>query len=408
MPLDTKTGWKRPEFEELRDRVNQYFIAEYGEGIDLDDEQSSGMLSAVITKAWDKFEQSAEGVLHSLYVLQTYGGNLDNRAAEEGIARKPETYASTELQITGYLQASIPEGTEFSTETGQIFATAADVVVTTQGTMKDESGAVVPLVDDDGDAMGIVAVGANALEPGVDGNVMPNTIVNSEEALDGFYSVANPSAAVGGGPAETDQELQLRIIANRTNHPNSTDKGIETAVSNISGVKGVRLIDNRTMKTDSYGNPPKTLHLYVIGGDDQEVAQTYSDQLPPRTETVGGITATVTDDGNKSMAIQFDRAETVPVFITIGLKVDGTSFDTDNGPAAIKQNIVGYFDTLTMGSQVLYSKMFGPAYSPAGVNDVSVALGTTADNVKEQDIPVTDFQLAVTSTDAITITVEEV
>ncbi|WP_204122016.1 baseplate J/gp47 family protein [Levilactobacillus sp. 244-2] len=406
MPVDDKVGYVRPELDDLREQVNQLFFNEYGDGIDMQDDQTSGMLAGVMSEAWDKLEQVAQGVCHAMLTLTSKGSNLDDRAAEAHISRKPETYASTELQITGYLQASIPEGTEFSTDSGIVFATAADATITTQATVTDANGTSEPLADDDGDALGQVIVAANALEAGVDGNVMPNTITNPEESIDGFYVVANPEAVVGGSAAETDQELQLRVVYNQISKPNSTDTGIETAIKNIAGVRDAHMISNRTMETDEYGNPPKTAHLYVIGGADEDIAAAYLHYRPLLANTIGGISATATDIGGKVKTIKFDRAKTVPVYITISLSVDGTVFDTDNGPAAIKQTIVNYFDTLTMGEGVPYSKMFGPAYSQNGVNDVSIALGTVAGDVKEQDIAVSAFQLAVTSADNITVSTE--
>ncbi|WP_204120291.1 baseplate J/gp47 family protein [Levilactobacillus wangkuiensis] len=408
MPVDDKVGYVRPELDDLREQTNQLFFNEYGDGIDMQDNQISGMFAGVMAQQWDKLEQVAQGVCHAMLTLTSKGANLDDRAAEAHISRKPETYASTELQITGYLQALIPEGTEFSTDSGIVFATAADVTIATQSTIAGDNETTEPLTDDDGDALGQAAVAANALETGVDGNVMPNTIVNPEEAIDGFYAVTNPEAAVGGSAAETDQELQLRVVYNQINKPNSTDSGIETAIKNIAGVRDAHMVSNREMKTDEYGNPPKTSHLYVIGGADEDIAAAYLHYRPLLANTIGSISATATDIGGKVKTINFDRAKTVPIYITVSLKVDGTVFDTDNGPIAIKQNIVSYFDTLTMGEGVPYSKMFGPAYSQDGVKDVSVALGVTADGVKEQDISISSFELAVTSIDNVTVNFEEV
>ena len=60
-----------------------------------------------------------------------------------------------------------------------------------------------------------------------------------------------------------------------------------------------------------------------------------------------------------------------------------------------------------MGDKVLYSKLFGPGYSPAGVTDVAVKLGANPKTLAETDISVSDFQLAVISSDNITINVIE-
>ncbi|GAY74297.1 hypothetical protein [Lentilactobacillus kosonis] len=98
----------------------------------------------------------------------------------------------------------------------------------------------------------------------------------------------------------------------------------------------------------------------------------------------------------------------------------------------IKTNIMNYFDTLSMGDAVLYSRLFAPAYSAPGVNDATIKLGTkspvndpetvsvnpTVDGAQisitlspnsgtllTQDIAVSDFQLAQTSFDNIVINI---
>ncbi|MDT7020098.1 hypothetical protein RI509_13040, partial [Levilactobacillus namurensis] len=189
--------------------------------------------------------------------------------------------------------------------------------------------------------------------------------------------------------------------------PNSTPDGIQTAIKNLSGVTDVRLINNNTMSKDGYGNPAKSVHLYVIGGADADIIQTYFNYLPPQSNTIGSVMGTATDIGGRQHIVAFDRAETVPVFIKADIHIDDTKFDTDNGPASIKTNIVNYFDTLGMGDKVLYSKLFAPAYSPVGVTDVALTLGTSLDKLTEADVSVSDFQLAVTSSTNITVNIIE-
>lgn len=408
MPL-TANGYDRPELDDLRDDINALFIKYFGDGIDLDDEQTPGMLAGILSEVDDSLEQLAQGVYNSFFVLKSSGANLDDLGAELNVYRKAATYAYVELQIDGYVDPDsptvIPEGTQFATPDGQTFATQADVTITQQATYKDDGGNSQPLVDDDGNALGRQIVQAAAMETGTDSNVMPNTVVNPINSIDGFYAVTNLAAAAGGTDAETDDALRQRILANRQSTENSTVNGIQTAIKNLTGVTDVRLVNNNTMKTDSYGNPAKSVHLYVIGGSDADISQKFFDVLPPQTNTVGSVVGTATDIGGRQAAISFDRAETVPVYVEVDLTIDDTVFDTDNGPQQIKTNILNYFDTLTMGSKVLYSKLYGPAYSPSGVTDVSVKLGTDSDSLSETDVSVNDFQLAVTSADNITVNI---
>ncbi|MBS0948452.1 baseplate J/gp47 family protein [Levilactobacillus brevis] len=411
MPLTTDTGFDRKELDDLRDDINALFIKRFGDGIDLDDSQTPGMLAGVLSETDDTLEKLAQGVYNSFFVLKSSGANLDDLAAELEVYRKPAVNAYVELQIDGYVDPDsptiIPEETQFSTPDGQVFSTMADTTITQQATYVDSGGNTQPLEDDDGNALGRQLVQAVAIETGTASNVMPNTIINPEDSIDGFYAVTNPSAATGGGDSETDDELRQRVLANRLNTPNSTPDGIQTAIKNLSGVTDVRLINNNTMSTDSYGNPAKSVHLYVIGGADADIIQTYFDYLPPQSNTVGSVMGTATDIGGRQYIVAFDRAETVPVFIKVGIHIDDTKFDTDNGPANIKTNIINYFDTLGMGDKVLYSKLFAPSYSPVGVTDVALTLGTSLDKLTEADVSVSDFQLAVTNSTNITVNIIE-
>lgn len=411
MPLTTDTGFDRKELDDLRDDINALFIKRFGDGIDLDDSQTPGMLAGVLSEADDTLEKLAQGVYNSFFVLKSSGANLDDLAAELEVYRKPAVNAYVDLQIDGYVDPDsptiIPEETQFSTPDGQVFSTMADTTIAQQASYVDSGGNTQPLEDDDGNALGRQIVQAVAIETGTASNVMPNTIINPEDSIDGFYAVTNPSAATGGGDPETDDELRQRVLANRLNTPNSTPDGIQTAIKNLSGVTDVRLINNNTMSADSYGNPAKSVHLYVIGGADADIIQTYFDYLPPQSNTIGSVMGTATDIGGRQYIVAFDRAETVPVFIKVDIHIDDTKFDTDNGPANIKTNIINYFDTLGMGDKVLYSKLFAPAYSPIGVTDVALTLGTSLDKLTEADVSVSDFQLAVTSSANITVNIIE-
>lgn len=411
MPLTTDTGFDRKELDDLRDDINALFIKRFGDGIDLDDSQTPGMLAGVLSEVDDTLEKLAQGVYNSFFVLKSSGANLDDLAAELEVYRKPAVNAYVDLQIDGYVDPDsptiIPEETQFSTPDGQVFSTMADTTITQQASYVDSGGNTQPLKDDDGNALGQQIVQAAAIETGTASNVMPNTIINPEDSIDGFYAVTNPSAATGGGDPETDDELRQRVLANRLNTPNSTPNGIQTAIKNLSGVTDVRLINNNTMRADSYGNPAKSVHLYVIGGADADIIQTYFDYLPPQSNTIGSVMGTATDIGGRHHIVAFDRAKTVPVFIKVDIHIDDTKFDTDNGPASIRTNIVNYFDTLGMGDKVLYSKLFAPAYSPVGVTDVALTLGTSLDKLTEADVSVSDFQLAVTNSANIAVNIIE-
>ena len=431
MPLTIK-GYDRPELTDLRNDINSLFIKYFGDGIDMDDDQTPGLIAGILSEVSDDEEQLAQGVYNGFFVLKSSDSNLDDLGAEEQIFRKPAAYAYAQLQIDAYPQTTIPENTQFSTDDGQIFATTEDVIINSQATYVDDGGNTQPLEDEDGNPLGRASVQVASLDTGTDSNVMANTITNPEEAIDGLYACTNPDGATGGADAETNDQYRLRILANRIHPSNSTVSGIETTIGNVDGVSDVRLVNNNTMETDEYGNPRKSIHLYVIGGEANDIVQALFNVLPPCTMTVGTVVGTAADVAGRNYTIFFDRATTVLIYIEIDLKVDAMVFDTDNSPQTVKTNVLNYFDTLKMGDPVLYSKLFAPAYSVNGVKDVVIKLGTqppignpTNVDIKptisgahitavpdiysgtllSQDVKVSDFQLAATTADDITVNV---
>lgn len=409
MPATDK-GWQREEIDELREDIDQLFRNKFSDSIDMDDDQTPGMLAGVLSEWSNLLEQLTAGIESSYLVLKATGTHIDDIGADEGIYRHQPSYASVELQVDVYTDPDspvlIPEGSQFSTADGQIFETLADVTVTDPTTITGEDGKPASLQDDDGNALGRVMISANADDPGTESNVMPNSIVNAEQAIDGFYAVTNPNGATGGGDIETDNELRLRIMDNREHPSNGSKNGNETAIRNVEGVKDVHIINNTEMTADQYGNPAKSAHLYVIGGDDQAVANAFFTAMPLLTHTIGKISKAVTDVGGKTSTVNFDRATTIPIYIDLELSTDPLSFDETSGPAAIKANILSYFDTLNMGNTVLYSKLFGPVYAVTGINDVDITLGTDKTKLAGSDVTVDQFNLAVTSVDDITINIK--
>lgn len=88
---------------------------------------------------------------------------------------------------------------------------------------------------------------------------------------DNIISVNNPEASNGGMDRETDDLLRRRIITETIANPSGTINGIITALTNLSGVKQVGAVQNPLGTVDSYGNPPYTVHLYVLGGAKQDI-----------------------------------------------------------------------------------------------------------------------------------------
>ncbi|WP_054690974.1 baseplate J/gp47 family protein [Fructilactobacillus florum] len=358
----TNNGYQLPSLSEIRKDVDNLFIKYFGEDIDLTDGQIEGLLSGILATVSSQNEQLGQAIYKAMFIQSSSGKNLEDHGTDIGIYRKLATESDVDLQIDSYVDPSnptiVPAGTQFGTADGHLFATLAELKLTEPASYTDSGGKEHPLTDKYGNALARGTVQAKSMEAGYAENVMPNTIIVAENVVGGFYAVTNLDSATGGSDAETDEQLRNRILVNNRHVPSETKSGIETAIKNIAGVTDSRLIANNTMQDDSYGNPPKSCHLYVIGGDDIEIATTYFNHLTPVSTTVGKISVEVLDIAKKPVEIKFDRAKTVPIYIDVVLTVDDTQFNADSAPETIKKNILSYLSLLTMGSDVLFFTAF--------------------------------------------------
>ncbi|VDG32893.1 hypothetical protein [Lactobacillus brevis] [Lactiplantibacillus mudanjiangensis] len=389
----TKYGFDQPELDDIREEITVNAASKFGEQIATGDETRAGQLFAIMADNKLEITQLAHAVLLSIFLDSSTDETLDYHGTDEGITRKPELAATVYLQIDGDVGTEIPEGTEYSTDDGQIFSVLDDVKIIEVATVTDpDTQQPTDLLDEDGNAIGRVSVQAIAEEAGADSNVAANTIINEEEILDGVVAVTNPNAAVGGGDAETDTAYRARVKASRLSHSASADDGIKAAVENVAGVIQAKVVDNNTMETDQYGNPPKVVHIYVIGGADDEIAEAIRTSVALPGRTYGDITKTLVNLSGDERQISFSRASQTPVYFKLDVKTND-DFDSDGGPAALKQQVLDYVNTLRMGDTLLFSKVFEYVWKVPGISSVVVGIGKDKDDLSLQDITCNSFEL---------------
>lgn len=398
MPVDKKLGYTQLSMDDAKDKAKQEFIKNFGSDIDLDDGSNAGALANILASVVFDIDSLGAGIRDSTFLLKSSGQTLDDIGADEGVFRKAATPATTDLLITAYINDDAPftvdpDNGEFSTANGQVFRIDDTATVTTQATDSNNQ----PMVDEDGNALGHVVISATSEDAGASQNVAPGAVVNPEESVDGFYSVTNVTKALGGLDVETDDKFRQRIYDNRQSKMRGSNDGLTTALRNISDVKDARVVSNREMTVDSYGNPPKSTHAYVLGGQPNEIAQTLYDTGVLDTKWVGKSTGTATSIDGRTYQIAYDNAPQALVYVKVNVKVDTTAFNTEYGVGQIKDAINSYFDSLSMGNDVNFTKLFSPIYSVAGVQDVQISMGRDSkDNIKpNQSININEMEVPV-------------
>lgn len=399
MPIDAKLGYVRLDKEQIMENIKQYWINEFSSDIDLTDGSNAGAFANVMAKIEDDFDAQGQAIRDSSLLLKSNGQALDDICADEGVYRKVATNASVQLTIRAYVDPNsptviTPDNGEYSTADGQVFRITDTVTISTPANNTDGT----PMVDEDNNPLGMATVNAVSEDTGSTQNVAPNSIVNPEQSVDGFYDVTNNNKAEGGLDVESDEKLKTRALSNRLAKPNNTIDGLTTALRNLDDVKDARVISNPdNANTDSFGNPPKSTHAYVLGGQPNEIAQALYAVCAPDTNWVGKLNGIAYGVDGKGYQINYDSAPQALIYIKVSVKTEPTSFNTEYGTKQINDAINSYFDSLSMGDSVNFTKLFSPIYSVSGVIDATVAMGrdnvanvqpNQSINVGEMEVPV--------------------
>ena len=126
----------------------------------------------------------------------------------------------------------------------------------------------------------------------------------------------------------------------------------------------------------------------------------YPGSASPGTGTFGNTSALVYDSHGMPLEIFFQR----PTDVTIEVEVTIASGPgwTNDYQAQIAQQIADYVNSIGIGNDVIYSKLFRPSYlpSPAGdtydVSEIEVNGGTVNIDIEFDEIPVCDPETDVT------------
>lgn len=216
-------------------------------------------------------------------------------------------------------------------------------------------------------------------------------------------SIANAgrmSVSVLRNPASMDDEGWARVANGMS----------QLADLDVWVVDASRLSVEEIRSTDSNGLPPHSISAIVDGGDVTEIAQTIRGSKGQGTATYGKTSVTVPDTYGNPHVISFSRSTDVPIFVAITLKVF-TGYTSQIGEQ-IKQAVADYINGLTIGDDVLLSRI----YSPANLGVVSggnaryyditdLLIGKSSGSVSASNIDIAYDASASCSTANISITV---
>lgn len=334
----TPTGIVAPSYPDILQQLKSQFWSIYGSDANLDDDSQDGQWIAVFAQAIFDSNQIAIDIYNSFSPVTAQGANLSNVVKINGIARKVATNSQAIATVAGVAGTTINEGL-IGDNLNQNTQWALPNVVEIPG-----SGAI--------DVTVVCTTPGNTPAP-------EGSLTQILTPTRGWQSVTNTTAGTPGTPVESDAQLRQRQFKSTALTSKTILEGIYAAVANIPNVTDLLVYENDTDTTDGNGVPSHSIALVVLGGDVQEIAQTLADTKSPGTGTYGDIVTTIIDPNGVPLVIRFFELTLVPVYarITITPLVGFTDIIGDK----IKQSVSDWINSLQIGEDVFYTKLFGPA-----------------------------------------------
>lgn len=201
-----------------------------------------------------------------------------------------------------------------------------------------------------------------------------NTITKIQTSRLGWDSVTNPLAAVSGRLRETDEELRIRFRNTKFERAGNIVEAVYAALFALDDVQQVYIDENSTDITNENGTPPHSFLVIVDGGTSVEIAYAIWDNRGAGVESVGNTTTVIKDKFGNTRYIKFSRPTPVQLYINLGLTTDQNF--PENGEDLIRQALIDYIDTLTIGQPIVYSRLYTPINSVPGHQVNLFTIGT--------------------------------
>lgn len=228
-----------------------------------------------------------------------------------------------------------------------------------------------------------------------------NTLTNILTPQLGWDSVTNPTSASTGRNLETDEELRLRFRETKFERASNILEALYSALINLDGVEEVRIYENDTDVVDAFGVPAHSFMPIIVGGVSSEIAQTIWENKPMGIRSYGDTVVVIFDTQGFAHNIGFERPDPVQIYISMNLTTDSTFPAT--GPDTIRSALIAYIDSLKIGDDVVYSRLYTPINLVPGHQIDSLTIGTSPSPVGTSNIVIDFDQIATLSSANIII-----
>ncbi len=366
------TGFAIKTLAQIQLELQQAFQAAFGAGIDVTGNSVLGQIIGILGGREADLWELAQAVYLSAFPDTAQGVDLSYAVTLTGQQRLQATASTVVAQLTGTPSTLIPAGFQAAVVgSGAIFLTTADVTLdpvygTASTTMIAQQ-------------LGPIAAPLGTL-----------TVINTP--VPGLTSVNNATDASLGRNDETDAQLRSRRAQQLVTAVGGTQTAIQEALLAVPGVSFAAATENSGDVTDANGVPPHSLHVFVLGGLDADVAQAIWTAKPAGANTYGASSATILDTYGNQQTIRWDRGQDVPIYLIVQ-RTTNAAYPSD-GDDQIIAALLAYASTLSNGDGVFNWRLAAALAGIAGIDTLTILQGTAPNPTTSANIPIAGNQIA--------------
>jgi len=375
------TGASAPTYQEILEELTDSYKTIHGSDAILDPDSADGQQLAIFALAVHDANQSILSAYNSRSPQFAFGEGLSSVVKLNGIKRRSATRSTATCEIIGQAGSVILNGVAKDI-LGNKWDLPASVTIPSGGMVS-----VLVTAQKDGDIQAPIGT--------INGIATPQL---------GWQSISNTLAAIAGDPVESDAELRSRQTLSVSLPATSPIDAIRASIANVSGVVRSYVFENPTGTVDFDGIPAHSIAAVVSGGAFQDIANAIGVKKSEGTGTYGNISATYIDASGIGKTIKFFALDEISINVEVTIQ-SFPEYLASTGDS-IKQSVVDYINTSSIGEDVYYARLYTPANAHGESYVVTqIKLSTGVDPVAVQNIAVLFNQAAVCSLANVTLVV---
>lgn len=404
MAVLTEKGFDRPTYAELLDEQISRAKKMFGDDIETNELTALGKYIRLNTYDLSTLYELMEYVYYARFPNTATGISLDRLCLFAGITRNPATSALHKIVIYGEKGKTIEAGT-FTVGTNDNIGFYLIESVTLNDDVPDEIAYELNVTN-----AGMAEALFACEDLGVIGNVPVGAITKIITPHTDVADIKHISIDTLGTDIENDVSLRNRFEKTIAGIGSGTVDSIYSAILRVTGVTGCYIIENDT-QTIVDNRPPKSFEAYVLGGNDEEIAQAIFNKIPVGIATVTTVDSmhqrkiNIEDIGGTPHTINFSRTIEKNIYAKINVEVD-SHFET-SGTDDIKSNIITHLANLTNGDDVIYSSLFSDVHRVTGVISATIKLSEDGETYTTDNIACQGSEVARSNTEYIEVEVTE-